>query len=209
MNRRTRLFLMIGLSAAAVAIGASAMAFAEPEVKKAKLGKKAPEFTLLDTSGQERSLSDYKGKTVVLEWFNLGCPFVQRCYESKAMQDAYMKSKQWDKGIAWLAVNSTYTTTAEQNDAWMKSYKLKYPILLDTDGKVARLYDARRTPHMFVIDKEGILRYHGAIDDNRLASKSADEVTNFVVNAVQQLVEEETVTPDYVKPYGCSIKYKP
>ncbi|MCZ6850270.1 MAG: redoxin domain-containing protein, partial [Planctomycetota bacterium] len=93
MNRRTGLFLMIGLSAAAAAIGASAMAFTEPEVKKAKLGKKAPEFTLLDTSGQERSLSDYKGKTVVLEWFNLGCPFVQRCYKSKAMQDAYMKSK--------------------------------------------------------------------------------------------------------------------
>ncbi|MCZ6493500.1 MAG: thioredoxin family protein, partial [Planctomycetota bacterium] len=77
------------------------------------------------------------------------------------------------------------------------------------DGKVARLYDARRTPHMFVIDKEGILRYHGAIDDNRLAGKPADEVTNFVVNAVHQLAEEETVTPDYVKPYGCSIKYKP
>ncbi|MHC4804478.1 MAG: redoxin domain-containing protein, partial [Planctomycetota bacterium] len=92
---------------------------------------------------------------------------------------------------------------------WIRRYELEYPILLDFDGDVGRLYDARKTPHMYVIDKEGILRYHGAIDDNKFLSKPEDQMTNYVVNAVRQIVEGETVTPEYTKPYGCSVKYKP
>ncbi len=107
-----------------------------------------------------------------------------------------------------VAVNSTNSTSAEQNNFWIRQYKLDYPILLDNDGTVGRLYGARRTPHMFVIDPQGVLRYHGAIDDNPFASKSADEVTTYVVEAATRIVANETVSPDYVKPSGCTVKYK-
>jgi peroxiredoxin len=163
----------------------------------------------VDAVGVKRSLSDYKGKLVVLEWINPQCPFVQGCYKTKAMQRAYEKVKALDKGVAWLAINTTWSTSQEENQLWIRRYELKYPILLDFDGDVGRLYDARKTPHMFVIDKEGILRYHGAIDDNKFLSKSQDKATNYVVNAVRQIVDGETVTPNYVSPYGCSVKHKP
>ncbi len=176
--------------------------------KGVKLGEKAPAFTLMDTQGQERSLADYAGKVVVLEWINPRCPFVVNCYQTKAMTQAYEKAKALDKGIAWLAINSTSTTNANENDQWIEQFKLKYPILLDTDGKVGRLYDARTTPHMFIIDAEGVLRYQGAIDDNPFARKPAEDATNYVVDAVRQLVDGETVSPDYVKPYGCTVKYR-
>lgn len=198
----------IGLAAAVVAMSATAASLAGEDKTKAELGEKAPNFTLVDSGGQKRSLSDYEGKLVVLEWMNPDCPYVQNCYKSKAMQTAYEKVKALSPGAVWLAINTTYSTTPEQNEMWIKQYGLQYPILLDTDGKVGTLYDARRTPHMFVIDAEGVLRYHGAIDDNRMAGKSLDETTNYVVNAVTQITAGETVAPDYVKPYGCSVKYK-
>ncbi len=202
MKRRTSVLGLMGLITAALGMTAGTL-----EQDKAKLGEKAPNFTLTDTNGQERSLSDYKGRIVVIEWINPECPYVRHCYQTKAMQGAYRKVKQLDKGVAWLAVNTTPGTTAQANNMWVTTYGLKYPILLDKRGKVGRLYDARRTPQMFVIDKEGVLRYKGAIDDNSLLNKRPDEITNYVVNAVSQLVEGETVTPDSTKPYGCTIKY--
>ncbi len=124
------------------------------------------------------------------------------------MQNAYAKSRELDKKVVWLAINTTWSTNAEQNNFWIKQYSLEYPILLDTDGKVGHLYDARRTPHMFVIDEKGILRYNGAIDDNKMRDKSESEETNYVVNAIEQIKAGETVAPDSVRPYGCSVKYK-
>ena len=126
----------------------------------------------MDTKGVMRTLSKYKGKLVILEWINPQCPFVVNCYKTKAMQTAYDRVKALDKGIVWLAINTTWSTSANENDLWIKRHDLKYPILLDFDGDVGRLYDARRTPHMFVIDTEGVLRYQGAIDDNPFSSKS-------------------------------------
>jgi peroxiredoxin len=205
MKPTTTLFLTI--CAAALVASTAVVAGEEPTV--AKLGQPVPDFTLVDAAGVKRSLSDYKGKLVVLEWINPQCPFVQGCYKTKAMQKAYEKVKALDKGVAWLAINTTWSTSQEENQLWIRRYELKYPILLDFDGDVGRLYDARKTPHMFVIDKEGILRYHGAIDDNKFLSKSQDKATNYVVNAVRQIVDGETVTPNYVSPYGCSVKHKP
>ena len=206
MTKTTRMLSLIGLVAAAGVL--AAFAGPDKDLKTAKLGKKAPNFTLTDTQGEERSLADYKGKIVILEWINPDCPFVVNCYKSKSMQNAYEKAKELDKSVSWLAINTTNYSTPEQNNYWIKKYSLKYPILLDPDGRVGKLYDARRTPHMFVIDKQGILRYHGAIDDNKFADKSGDEVTNYVVNAVKQMVNGETVAPDSQKPYGCTVKYK-
>ncbi len=202
MKRRTSVLGLMGLIAAALGMTAGTL-----DQGKAKLGEKAPNFTLTDTAGQERSLSDYKGRIVVIEWIDPECPDVRHCYQTKAMQGAYKKVKQLDKSVAWLAINTTPRTTAQANNMWISKYDLKYPFLLDERGKVGRLYDARRTPHMFVIDKEGVIRYTGAIDDNRLLYKRPDEITNYVVNAVKQLVEGETLTPNSTKPYGCTIKY--
>ena len=202
MRRWTNVLWILGLGAAAAGMTAGTA-----NQDKAKLGEKAPDFTLTDTNGQERSLSDYKGRIVVIEWINPECPYVRHCYQTKAMQGAYKAVKQLDKSVAWLAINTTPGTTAQANTLWSTTYGLKYPILLDKRGKVGRLYDARRTPQMFVIDTEGVIRYTGAIDDNNLLNKRPDDITNYVVNAVKQLVEEETVTPDSTKPYGCTIKY--
>ncbi len=197
------------LTLCAAALVASAAVVAGEEPKPAKLGEPVPDFTLVDAAGVKRSLSEYKGKLVVLEWINPQCPFVQGCYRTKAMQRACEKVKALDKGAVWLAINTTWSTSQEENQLWIRRYELEYPILIDFEGDVGRLYDARKTPHMYVIDEEGILRYHGAIDDNKFLSKPEDKVTNYVVNAVRQIVDGETVTPDYVSPYGCSVKYKP
>jgi peroxiredoxin len=196
-----------GLGAAVVVFAATAAALAGEGKAKAQLGEPAPAFMLADSQGQKRSLADFKGKLVILEWINPECPYVVNCYKGKAMQTAYDKVKRLDSGVVWLAINTTFSTTPAQNDNWIRQYGLEYPILLDTDGKVGKLYDARRTPHMFVIDKEGILRYQGAIDDNRMGGKSVDEAMNYVVNAVAQITGGETVAPDFMKPYGCSVKY--
>ncbi|MHC4106765.1 MAG: redoxin domain-containing protein [Planctomycetota bacterium] len=209
MKRKANLlaFVLLGIAV----LGLTALAGPPEKAQKtkgAKLGEKVPDFTLLDTKGQERRLAHYKDKIVVLEWISTECPYVINCYDTKAMTGAYEACKELDKGVVWLAINTTHWTNAKQNENWIEKYKLNYPILLDADGEVGKLYDARRTPHMFVIDAEGVLRYHGAIDDNPFARKPAEDATNYVVNAVKQIVGGETVSPDYVKPYGCAVKYR-
>lgn len=198
---------IVGICAALLCL-TTAMAIDDEDKKeeKAKLGAKAPDFKLVDTKGNDRSLSDYKDKIIVLEWINPECEFVSNIYRTKTMQNAYKDVKKIDKSIVWLAINSTAKTTAAVNNFWIQEYNIKYPILLDKNGAVAKTYSARRTPYMIVIDKEGILRYQGAIDDNNLMLKKPDEITNYVVNAVQQIVDGETVSPDSKKTYGCAIK---
>ncbi len=202
MRQRTNVLWMLGLSAAVLGMTAGTTL-----QDKAKLGEKAPDFTLTDSNGQERSLSHYKDRIVVLEWINPECPDVQHSYKTRVMQETYKKVKRYDKSVVWLAINATPGTTAQVNNVWISMNDLKYPILLDEGGKVRRLYDARRTPQMFVIDTQGVLRYKGAIDNNGLLNKSPEEITNYVAKAVQQLVDEETITADSTKPYGCPIKY--
>ena len=202
-----RLLTKMGVGTAVVVLAASATAMAGEE-QVAKIGEPAPNFTLVDSSGQKRSLSEYAGRIVVLEWFNTQCPVVQKCYRSKTIQTAHERVKELDKTAVWLAINSTFSTNAEQNAMWIKQYELEFPILLDVDGTVGHQFNAKRTPHMFVIDKKGFLRYNGAIDDNAFGSKAPDETVNYVVNAVQQIVAGETVAPDYKKPYGCTVKYR-
>jgi peroxiredoxin len=206
MKTTSRLILMICATSAVV----SAAGPSESEaITRAEIGAPAPDFTLVDSKGAKRTLSEHKGKLVILEWINPQCPYVVNCYRTGAMQRAYEQVRALDKGVVWLAVNTTDGTSQQENELWINRYDLKYPILLDFDGEVGRRYDARGTPHMYVIDAEGILRYQGAIDDNKLAGKRPEDVTNYVVNAVRQIVNGETVSPDRTKPYGCSVKYPP
>ena len=174
---------------------------------KAKVGEAAPNFTLKSASGKTHSLKDFKGKIVVLEWINPDCPYVVAQYDKKRIHNSMKAVKDIDKDVVWLTINTTHYTTPEQNKKWMEKYDLKQDVLLDNDGAVGKMYGAKTTPHMYVIDKEGKLRYHGAYTNDARANKSDAEMTDYVINAVRQIANDETVAPDHVKPWGCSVKY--
>ncbi len=180
---------------------------AAPEV-----GKPAPDFTLKDETGTERSLADYKGKTVVLEWFNYGCPFVVKHYGSKTMQE--LQKAATDDGVVWLSIVSSAPGKQgylSSEDAAAKKTELgmaSTALLLDPDGKVGRLYNAKTTPEMFIVDAEGNVAYMGAIDDKPTPSPASLEgATSYVKNALAAIKDGKPVEPATTKSYGCSVKY--
>ncbi|WP_200937556.1 thioredoxin family protein [Variovorax sp. Root473] len=198
--------------AAAVALGATFLmgtnAFAAPVV-----GQQAPDFVAVDTSGAKHKLSDFAGKFVVLEWTNPGCPFVRKHYGSGNMP-ATQKAAT-DKGVVWLAINSTERAAsdylkADALDAWMKSQKAApTAVLMDEDGVIGQVYGARTTPHIFIIDPKGTLVYAGGIDS--IASARVDDIktaTNYVNQALGEALGGKPVSMASTRPYGCSIKYK-
>ena len=173
----------------------------------AQLGtdSKAPEFTLTNYDGKVISLSDYKNKIVVLEWFNYECPFVKYHYD-KANTMVELGNKYKDKGVVWLAVNSTKHLTTEKNKDFADKHKLNYPILDDRSGKVGRAYSAKTTPHMFIIDTKGSVVYNGAIDNSPLGRKKEGAI-NYVDKALAELTAGKAVSIPNTKPYGCTVKY--
>ncbi len=199
------LFLCALTSLALVA--APAAYAAAPEI-----GKPAPEFTGKDTSGESHKLSDFKGKVVVLEWTNPECPFVKKHYESKNMQKLQENSKS--EGVIWLSINSSAkdkqgNQTPETANTYMTTQGSNPTArLLDPSGEIGKLYDARTTPHIFIIDQSGTLVYNGAIDDNDSANPS-DVATskNYVRAALDEVIAGKKVTMAQTKPYGCSVKY--
>lgn len=170
----------------------------------ATVGEAAPDFALKDETGKTYKLSDYKGKTVVLEWTNPDCPVVQRHYEAKTMQNVI---EEIDDGVVWLAVDSSNFVTPEISKKWKSQNKVDWPQLQDPEGKVGKLYGAKTTPHMYVVDGEGVLRYSGAIDDDPHGKKKVEERTNHVIEAVTAIAEGKDVPTPTTKPYGCSVKY--
>lgn len=170
----------------------------------AEVGKPAPTFTLKDEAGKEHSLAQYQGKIVVLEWTNPGCPFVQRHYNAKTMQNTLNGLDP--KKVVWLAVDSTSSNTADKSASWRKEQGFTYSVLQDPDGKVGKAYAAKTTPHMYVIDEKGVVRYAGAIDDDP-RGKNATPV-NHVKTAVDALLSGKPVPASTTEPYGCSVKYK-
>jgi hypothetical protein len=178
----------------------------------AKVGQAAPAFTLTDIAGKTHSLADFKGKTVVLEWVNPECPFVEKHYESGNLP-ALQKAAAAD-GVVWLLINSG--RKGAQGDfapdkvtAWSKQMgAAPAAYMRDQDGKVGKLYGAKATPQMFVINKEGVLVYDGAIDSIRSADKDdIKQAQNFVTGALAALKAGKPVAPATTKPYGCSVKY--
>ena len=162
------------------------------------VGEFAPDFTLTDTAGNKVSLSDFEGKTVVLEWLNPDCPFVQRHYKAGTMKK--LATEYGGEGVVWLTINSTNYMDAAAND-------LPYTILVDQSGEVGHLYGARTTPHMYIIDGSGELVYNGAIDDDPRGGKG-DGAINYVAAALDQALAGNAVTTAETTPYGCSVKYK-
>ncbi|WP_426756384.1 thioredoxin family protein [Myxococcus sp. Y35] len=185
-----------------LALGAlfvGAPAFADAEV-----GKPAPSFTLKDESGKEHSLAQYKGRVVILEWTNPECPFVQRHYKADTMVNTL---KGFDaKKVVWLAVDSTAHNTPEKSAAWKKEEGFPYPVLQDASGTVGKAYGAKTTPHMYVIDEKGVVRYAGAIDDDPRGKNA--KATNHVKTAVDAVIGGQQVPAATTTPYGCTVKYK-
>lgn len=190
------------------ALGTGALFAAETP----KVGAAAPAFSLSDSNGKTHSLGDLKGKYVVLEWFNPGCPFVQKHYTSENMQ--HLQKEFTGKEVVWLTIDSSaegnegYLTPADANKQ-MTDWKMKSTaLLLDPDGKVGHEYNATNTPHMYVIDPEGKLIYSGAIDDKPTVNpKDVAGATNYVKAALTEAMAGKPVATSSTRAYGCSIKY--
>jgi len=175
--------------------------------KEPAAGKKAPEFTLKSFDGKQISLSDCKGKIVVLEWFNDECPFVKYHYKTVTTMVA-LANKYKAKNVVWLAINSTNHTTPEQNKDFAAKHNLPYPILDDRPGNAGKAYDATNTPHMFIIDGKGNIAYEGAIDNSPLGkTPEGEKLTNYVDKALAELTSGKAVSVPKTDPYGCSVKY--
>jgi len=174
---------------------------------KAKVGEAAPNFTLKTTDGKDWSLSDAKGKVVVLEWINPECPVCVRVMKDGTVANTLKSVTEQYSDIVYVAINSSAArpSSLEGTAAYMKEHKVEIPALLDGDGAVGAMYGAKTTPHCYVIDANGVLVYQGAIDNN---DGRGDGKMNYVVNAVTQLKKSESVSPSETKPYGCSVKYK-
>ena len=178
----------------------------------AEVGKHAPDFTLMDANGKKHSLADFKGKFVVLEWVNFGCPFVVKHYKSGNMQA--LQARYEKKGVVWLSICSS----APGNQGYFEGDELKKMIkenknmatayLVDASGEVGRLYNAKTTPNMYLISPDGTLMYAGAIDDKPSVDvKDIDGAANYVTMAIDEAMSGNAVKVAKTQPYGCSVKY--
>lgn len=179
----------------------------------AAVGKPAPDFTLTDTNGKAHSLSQYKGKLVVLEWVNFDCPFVKKHYGSGNMQK--LQEKYTKKGVEWLSINSSAPgrqgnyPAAKLNELLKSHNSHASAYLVDESGKVGHMYGATATPHMFVINKVGTLVYAGAIDDKNSADEAdIGSAKNYVNAALEEVLAGKPVTTAQTQAYGCSVKYQ-
>ena len=204
MHKITRLSFLTAVTA--LALGAFS-AQAAPET-----GKEAPAFTLTDSNGKTHSLADFKGKFVVLEWLNHQCPFVVKHYGSGNMQA--LQTKYTGQDVVWLSIVSSaegkqgHLTPEQANAITTEKKAAPTAVLLDTDGKVGRAYDAKTTPHMFVINPEGVLVYQGAIDSNSSPNpETIKEATNYVTAALDAAKAGKPIEQATTKAYGCSVKY--
>ncbi len=187
-------------------------AFALATVSAKEVGKAAPDFSVQDVTGKTVSLAEQKGKVVVLEWVNFGCPFVKKHYESgnlPKLQETYT-----GKEVVWLTVSSA----GKDSGAFLEGSKLAEAakdkgnkatdILVDADGKMGKAYDAKVTPHMYIIDKEGKLVYNGAIDSIATSEKSdVDKADKLFANALDNVLAGKPVENAKNQPYGCGVKY--
>jgi hypothetical protein len=200
----------------AVAVMAIALSFGLSGIGSARAlvpGSAAPDFNGTDSNGKTQTLAQYRGKYVVLEWANKGCPYEQKHYKSGNMEAL---QKEWTaKGVVWLSVISSapgeqgYVSPTEENDYLKTMHAAPTAAILDPAGTIGRLYGAKTTPHMFVIDPEGRLIYEGALDDQPTPDPaSLKGAHNYVSSALEEAMAGRQVTTAVTRPYGCSVKYK-
>lgn len=198
--------------AAFLLAGALALPLAAGPAAAPQPGQAAPAFAATDSNGNPVSLADFRGETVVLEWSNHDCPYVKKHYETGNMQSTQKQAT--DAGAVWLTVVSSapgkqgHVDGGAANDLTRKRDAHPSAVLLDPDGAIGRAYDAKTTPHMFVIDGAGTLVYMGAIDDKPTADHGdVKGATNYVLAALSSVAANQPVAPAVTKPYGCSVKY--
>ncbi len=198
---------------ACVATVATTFLIAAPAYSAAVVGQKAPEFTAKDATGKTVNLADFKGKTVVLEWVNPGCPYVRKHYGAGNMQSTQKDAA--DKGVVWLAINSTDTQHPDYLapaalQGWMTQQKAAAThTVMDESGTIGQQYAARTTPHMYIISAQGNLIYAGGIDS--IASANPADIktaTNYVKQSLGEVAAGKPISSANTKPYGCSVKYK-
>ena len=182
-----------------------ALALAVQSRSATKPGDDAPAFSLQDQDGKTVSLADFKGKIVVLEWFNDTCPFVQRHYKAKTMDTTADKYK--DKDVAWLAINSGEGTNSSSNKTAASSLGVNHPILSDANGTVGKAYGAKSTPHMFIIDKDGKIAYAGGIDNDPSKEGDKADKVNYVDKALSEITSGKEVSEKQTEQYGCGVHY--
>ena len=194
-------------------ITASLLALAATGHAAPSVGQPAPDFTLRDTAGKAVKLSDYRGKHVVLEWTNPGCPYVRKHYDSGNMPATQKDAV--DKGVVWLSINSTEKSSYDYQVparlvAWQNDRKSRpTSLLMDEEGTTGKAYGARTTPHMYIVNPQGTLVYAGGIDS--IASSNPDDIkkaVNYVRQGLNEAIAGKPVTAATTRPYGCSIKYK-
>ncbi len=211
-RRFSRRTAILGAGAGAAALTLAFLIPVEPSTAAPQVDKPAPDFSATDSYGNTVKLSDYKGKTVVLEWTNHQCPFVRKHYSSGNMQ-AHQKAAA-EEGVVWLSIVSSapgkqgYVTPEQANELTKDRDAAPTKVLLDPKGAIGHLYNARTTPELFVIDATGTLRYMGAIDDTPTADP-ADLRTahSYVTPALTAVMSDGKVDPAVTRPYGCSVKY--
>ncbi len=206
---RDRLPLIFGAGAAAMLTAGALMV---SSANAAPPGNMAPAFTEVNTAGQNISLADFKGKTVIIEWTNSGCPFVQKHYNSQNMQKTQAAATA--DGVVWLSVISSkpgsqgHVTPAQADKLTADRGAKPTHVLLDPDGSMGRAYGAKTTPHMYIITPEGKIAYNGAIDS--IQSNKVEDVakaTNYVTAALANLEAGKAPDPALTVPYGCDVKY--
>lgn len=182
-----------------------------PAAHAAAVGQTAPDFTLMDTAGKPIKLSGFRGKPVVLEWLNPGCPFVRKHYQGNMQA---LQKEAISRGAVWLAINSTENASADymtppQLARWMGEQQAgATATLMDEDGKVGRAYAARVTPHMYIVDAQGRLAYAGGIDSIPSARvEDIPQATNYIRQALGEIAAGKPVSVSTSRPYGCTIKY--
>ena len=207
MNWRHAVTILISVASVMLLCGCEKQS--ETDVGESELGQAQEPwlaFTLKDQSGKDVSLGDLKGKIVVLEWINPECPYVKRHYKSNTMVGLANEYKE--KGVVWLAINSTKHFNRQMNLEFHLQHNLPYPVLDDHTGVVGKRFRAKTTPHMFVIDRAGQIAYAGAIDDdNSVGGDKGDATENYVKQALDELLAGKAVSTSQTKPYGCSVKY--
>jgi peroxiredoxin len=196
---------MTGYRYAASLVILALLACAGPSLAELSIGQEAPDFRLVSLDGQEVALSALRGKTVVIEWINPNCPVSRRHAESKTMTSTAAKHA----GAVWLAVNSTNSSHGDylepgKHSAYNDSMGIDYAVLYDVSGDVGRAYGAKTTPHMYVVDPEGLLTYQGAIDDD---PRNRGAKVNYVDAALTAMESGGSPDPSSTRPYGCSVKY--
>jgi peroxiredoxin len=210
---QTRRTFLASTGLVALASGAGVLWFrSSPVWAAAKVGEAAPQFTSATSSGSSVSLGDYRGKIVVLEWTNHDCPYVRKHYETSNMQA--LQKEAAGQGIIWLTVISSapgtqgYVSPAEANELTRSRQAAPASVVLDPSGTVGKMYGATNTPHMYVVDKAGVLVYAGAIDDRPTSRKSdVPGAQNYVRAAFQAVAAGQPVKTPVTRAYGCTVKY--